>query len=174
VIETFERLERINHRMHNKLMVVDNRATILGGRNIGNEYFGLSPTFNFRDLDVLGVGPVARQASGVFDRFWNSHWVMEVAVLGIQAPPGALQGHEESLEARLTGTSDLALFLQEPDDPEERFMALPSRLHLGSSRVHTDTPDADAVSHHLPEAIRALIGAAQDEVLITNAYVIPD
>ena len=174
VIETFERLERINHRMHNRLLVVDNRATIIGVRYIGNECFGLSPTFNFRDLDVPGVGPGARQASGVFDRFWNSHWVMEVAVLGIQVPPGALQGHEELLEARLVKAPGLALFLQEPDDREERFMALPARLHLGSSRVHTDNPDADAVTHHMPEAIRALIGSAQNEVLIMNACVIPD
>ena len=53
-------------------------------------------------------------------------------------------------------------------------MALPARLHLGSSRVHTDNPDADAVTHHTPEAIRALIGSAQNEVLIMNACVIPD
>ena len=84
-VETLNRMERINHRMHNKLLVVDNRAAILGGRNIGNEYFGLSPEFNFRDLDVLGVGAVARQASGVFDRFWNSEWVVPVKALGIAA-----------------------------------------------------------------------------------------
>jgi putative cardiolipin synthase len=45
------------------MLMVDNRAAIIGERNIGNEYFGLSPEFNFRDLDVLGIGPVARQAS---------------------------------------------------------------------------------------------------------------
>jgi putative cardiolipin synthase len=77
ILESFERPERINHRMHNKLLIADNRATIIGGRNVGNEYFGLSSKFNFRDLDSLGVGPVARQASAVFDRFWNSSWVLE-------------------------------------------------------------------------------------------------
>jgi putative cardiolipin synthase len=61
--------------MHNKQMVADNRAAIIGGRNIGDEYFGLNAEFNFHDLDVLGVGPVARQASAVFDRYWNSDWV---------------------------------------------------------------------------------------------------
>ena len=57
---------RINRRMHNKQMVADNRASIIGGRNLGDEYFGLNPAFNFHDLDVLGIGPVARQASQVF------------------------------------------------------------------------------------------------------------
>ena len=61
--------------MHNKQMVVDNRVAIVGGRNVGDEYMGLNPEFNFHDLDVLGVGPVARQASAVFDRYWNSDWV---------------------------------------------------------------------------------------------------
>ena len=64
--------DRLNRRMHNKVMIADNQAVILGGRNIGDEYMGLNADFNFHDLDVLGIGPVARQASAVFDRFWNS------------------------------------------------------------------------------------------------------
>ena len=76
---------RINRRMHNKQMVADNRTAILGGRNIGDEYMGLNPAFNFHDLDVLGVGPVARQASAVFDRYWNSSWVRRLP----PPPPGA-------------------------------------------------------------------------------------
>ena len=68
--------EQLNHRMHNKSLTADNHATIVGGRNIGDEYIGLNPHFNFRDIDVLGVGPVARQTSSVFDVFWNSGWVI--------------------------------------------------------------------------------------------------
>jgi putative cardiolipin synthase len=64
--------------MHNKQMIADNRVAILGGRNIGDEYMGLKTEFNFHDLDVLGVGPVARQASAVFDRYWNSDWVRRI------------------------------------------------------------------------------------------------
>src|SRR3546814_14647808 len=67
--------------MHNKLLIADNRAVILGGRNIGNEYFGLSPEFGFRDFDALGFGPVARQASQTFDRFWNSERVLPASHL---------------------------------------------------------------------------------------------
>src|SRR3546814_16621107 len=67
--------------MHNKLLIADNRAVILGGRNIGNEYFGLSPEFGFRDFDALGFGPVARQASQTFDRFWNSERVLPASRL---------------------------------------------------------------------------------------------
>ncbi len=66
VTEALTDFTRLNRRMHNKQMVVDNRVAILGGRNIADEYMGLNPKFNFHDLDVLGVGPVARQASAVF------------------------------------------------------------------------------------------------------------
>ena len=79
--ESLSRFERVNQRMHNKSLIVDNRAAIIGGRNIGDEYMGLHAEFNFHDLDVLGIGPVARQASEVFDEYWNSEWVMPVSAL---------------------------------------------------------------------------------------------
>src|SRR3546814_5771540 len=48
LLESIQHLDRVTQRMHNKLLIADNRAVILGGRNIGNEYFGLSPEFGFR------------------------------------------------------------------------------------------------------------------------------
>lgn len=173
-METLERLERINHRMHNKLMIADNRAAVIGGRNVGNEYFGLSPEFNFRDLDVLGVGPVARQASAVFDRFWNSSWVLETEVLGIPVSPGQLESHQDRLAAELEGAEVLADFTVAARDWHQALGELPARLHLGSSRVHTDTPDDGVITHHMPSAMRELFALAKNEILITNAYVIPD
>jgi putative cardiolipin synthase len=63
---------RANRRMHNKLMVSDNAAAIVGGRNIGDIYYGVNTIANYRDLDVLAVGPVVRDLSAVFERYWNS------------------------------------------------------------------------------------------------------
>lgn len=63
---------RANRRMHNKSFTVDNQATVVGGRNVGNEYFGAESEVEFSDLDVLAVGPVVPQVSAIFDRFWNS------------------------------------------------------------------------------------------------------
>jgi putative cardiolipin synthase len=174
VLETFERLERINHRMHNKLMIADNRAAVIGGRNIGNEYFGLSPEFNFRDLDVLGVGPVARQASAVFDRFWNSSWVVEMEALGIHVRPGELEGHQDLLSTRLANAEVLVNFPIVAQDWYQLLDALPAGMHAGSSRLHTDTPDDGVIAHHMPSAMRDLFAGARREILITNAYVIPD
>jgi putative cardiolipin synthase len=58
--------------MHNKSITTDNTVTMVGGRNIGDEYFSLNELFNFADMDVLAIGPVAGQVSVSFDAFWNS------------------------------------------------------------------------------------------------------
>ena len=64
--------ERVNRRMHNKSFTADNRVTIVGGRNVGNEYFGAGEDVLFADLDVMAVGPVVQEVSNAFDLFWNS------------------------------------------------------------------------------------------------------
>ncbi|MEC5400073.1 phospholipase D family protein [Uliginosibacterium sp. H1] len=64
--------ERLNRRMHNKSMTADNQATIVGGRNIGDEYFDAGDGVGFQDLDVLAAGPVVRAVSSSFDAYWNS------------------------------------------------------------------------------------------------------
>ena len=73
--------DRVNHRMHNKIMVADNSFAIVGGRNIGDHYFSVNPETNFRDLDIAAVGPVVRETSRVFDHFWNGQWSVPIAAL---------------------------------------------------------------------------------------------
>ena len=70
--EALGSFSRINRRMHNKTWIVDNRIAIVGGRNLGDEYFGASDEVNFVDLDFAMVGPIVREASASFDRYWNS------------------------------------------------------------------------------------------------------
>ncbi len=63
---------RANRRMHNKSFTADNQATIVGGRNVGDEYFGATDGVLFTDLDVLAVGAVVPDVSADFDRYWAS------------------------------------------------------------------------------------------------------
>ncbi len=166
---------RLNRRMHNKQMIADNRVAIIGGRNIGDEYFGLNTGFNFHDLDVMGVGPVARQASIVFDRYWNSDWVRRIP----PPDPGAAVAEQSAVEAE-------ALEALQSNPWSRRLLAgehgwakdlaeLGGALKPGQSTVHTDSPSREASVHnHMPEAFRALMRSARSEVLITNAYIIPD
>ena len=65
-------LARVNRRMQNKSLTADNAATMVGGRNIGNEYFGATSHAEFSDLDVLGIGPIVYDVSVMFDAYWNS------------------------------------------------------------------------------------------------------
>ena len=72
---------QLNHRMHNKIFKADNAIAVLGGRNIGNDYFGVDTKANFFDLDVLTVGQGARQAGAAFDEYWNSKYAVPISVL---------------------------------------------------------------------------------------------
>ena len=71
----------VNQRMHNKVMIVDGLALVTGGRNIENTYYDHSTSMNFRDRDVLAVGPVARAAEDSFERYWNYRHVIASADL---------------------------------------------------------------------------------------------
>lgn len=64
-------IRRLNRRMHNKALIVDNQWAIVGGRNIGDEYFDHDPKFNFHDLDLLCFGPVVAKLSESFDLYWH-------------------------------------------------------------------------------------------------------
>jgi putative cardiolipin synthase len=175
IVEGATRFTQLNRRMHNKQMIADNRAAIIGGRNIGDEYFGLNETFNFHDLDVLAVGPAAREASAVFDRYWNSDTVRRPPAVPAAAPADGLS------EAGLRAIRDLqadpraAAILAGQRSWAREIEALPSRLVPGRGRVDADPPSRDeSVRNRMPRAIHQLLQGAQREVLITNAYVIPD
>lgn len=89
---------RLNRRMHNKSFTVDNAITILGGRNIGDEYFGLGEQLLFADLDLLATGAVVAEVSTQFDAYWNSRSSYPVAQL-IRA---ASEKRKQALLARFT------------------------------------------------------------------------
>lgn len=63
---------RLNRRMHNKSLTADNRASIVGGRNIGDEYFDIDTNTAFADMDVLVSGKIVPRISQEFDRYWQS------------------------------------------------------------------------------------------------------
>ena len=64
--------------MHNKSFTADGAVTIVGGRNVGDEYFDLDPEMNFRDRELLAAGPVVSDVGAGFEAFWNSTWTRPV------------------------------------------------------------------------------------------------
>ncbi|AJY13068.1 phospholipase D family protein [Burkholderia dolosa] len=79
------RIDSFTRRMHNKAMIADNQLAIVGGRNLGDEYFSASQTLQFRDLDVLAAGPVTSQISASFDAYWASASSYPLRVLNHQS-----------------------------------------------------------------------------------------
>ena len=75
------RMGDVSRRMHNKSFTADNQLTIVGGRNIGNEYFDADPTLAFGDLDVLAAGPVVKEISTAFDAYWASSLAYPITTL---------------------------------------------------------------------------------------------
>ena len=94
ILDGLTQFKRVNRRMHNKSFTVDNQITIIGGRNIGAEYFAAREDMNFGDLDVVGFGPVVRDVSRMFDRYWNDE--LAVPATAVIDPP---EDPESELEA---------------------------------------------------------------------------
>jgi putative cardiolipin synthase len=91
---------RVNRRMHNKSFTVDNQVSVVGGRNIANEYFGAGSGVVFADLDVIAVGAAVHEVSKEFDLYWNSPSAYPAAsFVGPPGPDGAAH-----LEARFAAT----------------------------------------------------------------------
>jgi len=166
-------LKRINQRMHNKALIVDNRAVIVGGRNIGDEYMGLHTGFNFHDLDVLGIGPIATQTSEVFDRYWNSRWVVPVSALGIRISADEQADGRRQLKALLESTPSLSHFPIDPGNWSEALNSLPGTLLPGTSVVHADLPTETGFEQLMLGEIRTLLASPRSELELVNAYIIP-
>jgi putative cardiolipin synthase len=120
---------RINHRMHNKLFIADNRFAVSGGRNIADEYFMRSSRANFIDLDLVSAGPVVRDLSEVFDRYWNSEqaWPVQDVV--------PLDGDTASAERRFDSLVQHAAPELAPATPRDPLGQLPVDGELAAGRL---------------------------------------
>lgn len=92
VLQFVTRFGKVTRRMHNKSFTVNNQATVVGGRNIGDEYFDAHPDMAFADLDVYAIGPVVGEVSSSFDKYWNSELAYPATVLrGTPATPEEIE-----------------------------------------------------------------------------------
>lgn len=99
-VEMVLRMFSINRRMHNKAWIADGRMAVVGGRNVGDEYFDAARDTNFMDMDAALMGPAVGQAEQVFDAYWNSPNALPLAAL-VTAQPQALDALRGSLDAGL-------------------------------------------------------------------------
>jgi len=181
IVLSLHEFGRINHRMHNKLFIADNRFAVSGGRNIANEYFMHGAEANFIDLDLLSAGPVVQQLSDLFDGYWNSEQVWPIETLVVPAwQRDAARRRFDELVAAAPATV--------PERPRDVLGALPvgqqldaGRIELssGAARAFADTPgkvaglkDEDK-THTVTEQTLALFAQAREQVTIASPYFIP-
>jgi putative cardiolipin synthase len=171
--EALVEMERLNVRMHDKIMIADGQAAIIGGRNIGDHYFGLHEKYNFYDLDFIGFGHIARQANSMFDHFWNSEWVVSAKNLELKPDEDFARSGLEQMRQKLAETPRLQRFSLKPRNWATELEWMASRLHPGTSTLIYDEADSRAIAQKVGGELFPWMGKAQHELLITNAYIIP-
>ena len=172
-VQMLREMERLNSRMHNKLVVVDGRAAIVGGRNIGDHYFGVAHDYNFRDLDVLAFGSLGHEAEEMFNEFWNSELVVSSENLTTEPDSERAEAGWTRLQQRTRSAEELAAFPREPKDWRADLESLESELHIGTSELIYDNVVGSEVSQSMFGNMIFLFNRAQHELLITNAYIVP-
>ena len=164
-----------NYRMHNKIFLVDGVAAVLGGRNIGDEYFGQDPSFNFQDMDAIALGEVAAEAGEAFDLFWNAELGLPVAVLSGNPegmPTGVQTATLATARERVTpaGEQDTAAAT------EAWLSALSLELLWTNARVIVDRPDRG--TEQPDSAFMTLLQdpslRPEQSLVIQTAYLIPN
>lgn len=171
--------DRINRRMHNKTFVVDGAAGIVGGRNIGDEYFGFDAKRYFRDRDVLALGPVVGGMTKNFLAYWNSRWAYPVSDLYPDVPADVdLVAAIDSLHQQATTQASLPVpapvgRAQGRSALEELF----DRSSVAQGELVFDPPfrngeEPAEIPQRSARALQKLAQAASQEILIESAYLI--
>jgi putative cardiolipin synthase len=180
--EALTDLPRINRRMHNKGWIADNRIAVVGGRNLGDEYFGAGDEVNFVDLDFAMIGPVVRDVSASFDSYWNSPLAYPIEVLD---PTSVSASALEVLRTRLaehTRASQGSRFAAalRAGDAVRRLVAGDWPMQWTASyRFIADDPlkatmaAGQAGSTQVGAALLALLRTAKSDVAIISPYFVP-
>jgi len=163
---------RLDYRMHNKLMVVDNAVALVGGRNVGNQYFQVDPESQFADDDVFAAGEIAQRLSKTFDEYWNSVLAVPATALPLPKsrprPDSGLRSGGIDYSARVaSGQPYLGLV---SDD---------AALAWSRADVVCDSPDKKDVVQHkksgrlMAPQVEQAIGGAREELLMVTPYFVP-
>jgi putative cardiolipin synthase len=169
---------RINRRMHNKSFTADKAFSIIGGRNIADEYFQLDTSSEFADFDMLVVGPAVPRIAATFDLFWNDGWAIPFERL--RASPT----EADLLKARVELTSLLkparSVYDRAVNDPYFRRLNLGQvPIYSGNARVVTDAPDKLKVpvndgQKQLAKTLLRRMRDAKSDVLLLTPYFVPE
>jgi putative cardiolipin synthase len=179
-VQFLTRYGSVTRRMHNKSFTVDSQAAILGGRNIGDEYFEADPDLEFADLDVLAVGPVARDVSTAFDRYWNSELAYPASVLiGEPSTPEEVGRKRQQLNDFVAAQVDSA-YLQalRNSDLADNIRKQQVRFSWGKAVVVYDRPEKmlhekGEKEYQLAPQLKPYVDGIRKELIIFSPYFVP-
>jgi putative cardiolipin synthase len=183
-------IQRVNARMHNKLLVVDGAMAVMGGRNIADAYFQRGEGHAFLDLDLLLVGSVLPELQLIFDLYWNSEVVYPIESIARARPPAdAVSGGQAPAFAAGPDTADSAVAqARSAFQPRirEQFESQNLRFHWGWAQAYADSPTkwrgtgrllgrrhALAEASHMRQLVWNEMAQARSEYLILTPYLIP-
>ena len=167
--------KQLNRRMHNKLFAVDNHVAIVGGRNIGNPYFGLSEKYNFMDLDLLMAGPIVAEVSQAFDEYWNVDRAYPGSALSSLVEEGEsealIAGIAERLEQNRDFLESYPVYDYNWDTEWGGLMAL---MDSGEAHFVQDVPvEIHGQDLRLVDMLDYLSSPTDREIVIGSPYLIP-
>jgi len=182
VLEIARSFSRLTHRMHNKTWIADNRIAVVGGRNLGDEYFGASEDVNFVDLDFAMLGPIVRDASSTFDRYWNSRVTYPIHVLAPAAVmPEALDGLRARLADHAHGAraSRFAAELHDDNAVQRLVRGHAAMTWSGACRLVADDPlkatgtPRNAAGSEVLTVLLAAMQATRRRLEVLSPYFVP-
>ncbi len=165
----------LNRRMHNKLFIVDNRMAIVGGRNIGDPYFGLSKKYNFRDLDLLTSGPVVQEMSSAFDDYWNAELAYPGQLMSASGSTDDLQQLRNKVSSYLKLHADqLSSYPLTAQDWSTDMEQLTRDMKHGEGHFLQDQPIlVDGEELKLGDMLDTLAAPSGQELIMVSPYFIP-
>ena len=173
------RLDEINRRMHNKAFIADNQGAIVGGRNIGDEYFAADPDFAFGDLDLLTFGPVVTQASHSFDQYWNSEYAYPLQLLTDEPSSSQVKAIYQKLKKH-ADTQAGSAYVKAIAESEliEQLSDSSLKLYWGAANFVADAPqkiDPDIAidENALPALVEREFLNAESEIIVFTPYFVP-
>jgi cardiolipin synthase C len=179
--------DRLDRRMHNKLLIADNSLALLGGRNVGNEYFQIDPDSQFADDDVFAAGPIAGELSATFDEYWNSRFAIPAeAFAETRHAATTLGAHRERArwhpaELVQVSTADKSDYVTRIASGEPYAGLISGRIPLAWAPAHVvcDSPDKKAALSGAPAGrlmardVIDNIHRVRSELLMVTPYLIP-
>ncbi|MCZ2328413.1 phospholipase D family protein [Bartonella sp. F02] len=168
----------VTRRMHNKAFIVDGRVAFVGGRNLADSYLGASNKSNFRDLDLMLIGPSVKKVETVFDNFWNSAVASPIHTLVVPENASDLGNWRSKLYAfRHSKAAEVYLDYINKHLNFEYFIQAGKRLFLADKvDVLSDPPEKalrKKAGNWLMTGLSQVIGGAQKTIQITSPYFIP-